>query len=58
MITGQDEEAARKWDEYQQRNRSAKPEGRQGEVQCPQVIEDLVALTGIEPGFAAFSCFL
>jgi len=33
MITGQDEEAARKWDEYQQRNRPAKPKNWQGDVQ-------------------------
>ena len=24
----------------------------------PMIIKDLVALTGVEPGFAAFSCFL
>ena len=33
MITGQDEEAARKWEEYQRRNRSAKPEHLEGSVQ-------------------------
>ena len=33
MITGQDEEAARKWEEYQQRNRETKPESSQGSVQ-------------------------
>jgi integrase len=33
MITGQDEEPARKWDEYQQRNRPAKPKSWQGGVQ-------------------------
>ena len=30
MITGQDEEAARKWEEYQQRNRPAQPETARG----------------------------
>ena len=33
MITGQDEEAARKWEEYQQRNSQLKPEQRKGNVQ-------------------------
>jgi hypothetical protein len=34
MITGQDEEAARKWEEYQKRNRPAAGEGPQkGQVQ-------------------------
>jgi hypothetical protein len=31
MITGQDEEAARKWEEYQKRNRPAAREGQQKE---------------------------
>src|SRR5581483_8614449 len=33
MITGQDEEAARKYEEYQQRNRPPKPENLKGDVQ-------------------------
>jgi integrase len=33
MITGQDEEAARKYEEYQQRNRITKPENWKGDVQ-------------------------
>jgi integrase len=33
MITGQDEEAARKWEAYQQRNRPAEPENWKGNVQ-------------------------
>ena len=33
MITGQDEEAARKWEEYQQRNSQPKPEEWKGNVQ-------------------------
>jgi hypothetical protein len=33
MITGQDEEAARKWEEYQQRNRPAVSESWKGDVQ-------------------------
>jgi hypothetical protein len=33
MITGQDEEAVRKWEEYQKRNRLAEPEDRKGGVQ-------------------------
>jgi integrase len=33
MITGQDEEAARKWEEYQQRNRPLRPEVSKGGVQ-------------------------
>jgi integrase len=33
MITGQDEEAARKWEEYQLRNKPAKPEIWKGSVQ-------------------------
>ncbi|HEY1240637.1 MAG TPA: tyrosine-type recombinase/integrase, partial [Bryobacteraceae bacterium] len=33
MITGQDEEAARKWEEYQRRTRQAKPESSHGGVQ-------------------------
>lgn len=33
MITGQDEEAARKWEEYQQRNRPTLAEDRKGNVQ-------------------------
>jgi integrase len=33
MITGQDKEAARKWEEYQDRNRPAKPENWKGDVQ-------------------------
>ena len=33
MITGQDEEAARKWEAYQQQNRPAKPETWEGNVQ-------------------------
>ena len=33
MITGQDEEAARKWEEYQNRNRPPKPEDWNGDVQ-------------------------
>jgi integrase len=33
MITGQDEEAARKWEEYQQRNRHTVPENWKGDVQ-------------------------
>ena len=32
-INGQDDEAVRKWKEYQQRNRPAKPENRKGIVQ-------------------------
>ncbi len=33
MITGQDELAARKWEEYQRRNMSIKAEGLPGGVQ-------------------------
>ncbi len=33
MIKGQDEEAARKYEEYQQRNRTPKPENLKGNVQ-------------------------
>jgi integrase len=33
MITGQDEEAARKWEEYQKLNRPAAAESRKGSVQ-------------------------
>src|SRR6185369_3896811 len=33
MITGQDEEAARKWEEYQQRSTQPKPEEWKGNVQ-------------------------
>jgi integrase len=33
MITGQDEEAARKWEAYQKRNRPAEPENWKGNVQ-------------------------
>jgi integrase len=33
MITGQDEEAARKWEEYQERNRPAQPATYKGDVQ-------------------------
>jgi integrase len=33
MITGQDEEAARKWEEYQQRNTQPKPDEWKGNVQ-------------------------
>ena len=33
MITGQDEEAARKWEEYQKLNRPAAAENRKGSVQ-------------------------
>ena len=33
MITGQDTEAARKWEEYQKRNRPARPENPKGNVQ-------------------------
>ena len=33
MITGQDAEAARKWEEYQQRNRPARAENWKGNVQ-------------------------
>ena len=33
MITGQDEEAARKWEEYQQRNKPVQPESYKGGVQ-------------------------
>lgn len=33
MITGQDEEAARKWEEYQERNRPVEPEHCKGGVQ-------------------------
>jgi integrase len=33
MITGQDEEAARKWEEYQQRNRPTKSENLRENVQ-------------------------
>ena len=33
MITGQDEEAARKYEEYQKRNRPAVPENWKGDVQ-------------------------
>jgi integrase len=33
MITGQDEEAARKWEEYQRRNRPAKLENGKASVQ-------------------------
>jgi hypothetical protein len=32
-INGQDDEAVRKWEEYQQRNRPAKPENWKGIVQ-------------------------
>jgi len=32
-IHGQDDEAVRRWEEYQQRNRPAKPENRKGNVQ-------------------------
>jgi integrase len=32
-INGQDDEAVRKWEEYQQRNRPAKPENWKGDVQ-------------------------
>jgi integrase len=33
MITGQDEEAAQKWEAYQQQNRQSKPETSKGQVQ-------------------------
>jgi integrase len=33
MITGQDEEAAKKWEAYQQQNRQTKPETSKGNVQ-------------------------
>jgi hypothetical protein len=33
MITGQDEEAARKYEEYQQRNRPVRPENWKEDVQ-------------------------
>ena len=33
MITGQDEEAARKWEEYQKRSRATNPENRKENVQ-------------------------
>jgi len=32
-IHGQDDEAVRRWEEYQQRNRPAKPENWKGQVQ-------------------------